>query len=1081
MDRELVVERRRLFIFGFTHLLLSPALLHHDRSATARDSKRAMDAPRLALAISSSSPSAPPDNSDHTSALADRRGVRTNGSHNTLARGLARRYGDQRGRAEALKARISRQAKQLAILEAYNRRREADNAAEDDERLGGGATHDDTRTPKGGKQSTSVVGPVPIAPRATRLRIHSERQDNQSEDQEDDSDALPRDDALQSPTEEDLARFAALATSPNAADLARLASPHQHTASTTSPSLNAPAARGSSLDKSSVQVLCELRATKEIVVREQTLQQLRALVPTLHALAERLSDLVQKRSCATARLSAAATSPVREKRGSASLTVAPLAMRRPESGQVAVAVVERDVKQLTQEFAEAAATARRRLAQFATLLHALRDATMNAADVIVEWRHLREQRCRMTNFRPLFRFPWGKRRVLNYLAHMDSDVQFLYETPALRAVLDPTAAAIGGDRGVFSPLLLPLNVLEALGFADGSSFVSTTFLTERRSDDSSSSSSASSTSTRHYEALLAAMSANTTDANVPPVEIDLERARRCLETLQREQELERAEALSAASEQQRVAEAYNPFSAIKDAGGVDEALAQVVAAQSPHIAALAQQLRHRQQDTTRASASVDAVSSSAAPPLPREPSARLRVNSRRLLRLLEQRKEQASAAADCEVRSVPTFGATRNKLRGQLVVRKLTLRRQQHAFARTIQRQFRVHRVRRSLLQGLTRFVEATRGSAVTIQRVFRGHCAKRQAHLARTVRDAARRRLEAGRLILHAYRRYKRRLRHRRSMTVESIAQAQLFSIQYQKLQDEDGGDGADAVDRYRRVGEERRRQRVVLLQRRRVEQLALEQRRTAAAVKLQAFVRGHLAKCELAHLRKEHKSHVTAVCIMTLQSQVRRFLKRQDARRLRFRQDLERVNRSAVRIQSIYRGYTSRASLCGQLDETLREALAPVSSSSTTAALLHTGDDDDQDGEDDEQDKLPPLGARLSRPVSTTSDGDSDEATVSTHDGLHAMLAMLSAPSPAAAAVRASADVQTTKLPPLRPSLSAAAPLTQRRASFQRPQVATPVHSNQAMTRVELKLKEPQFGDDFDASTPPSRRRSSLRTGST
>lgn len=990
----------------------------------------------------------------------DRRSIRKN----LLARGLARRYNDQKGREEALKARISRQKKQLAILAEYNRRKEAESVSHERSVIKLKTTELD-RGVVPQKDSTRF-------PRNVSLRVFADNQE-ENERNDEDGDQFDGDEELNSPMEEDLARFAALTSKPEPQDITRVPSPVKHAEMNSSKKCSsdeecstskrgkAISSGGSSIDKSSAQVLCELRVTKEIVIREQTLKQLHQLVPVVDKLAEELSEITQKKASALALLAVAASSPLREKRGSASLTVAPLSTRRSESGQISVAAAERDMKELSAQFNELAATLKHRVRQFRTLIATLQEASINAAEAIIEWRHFRTQRCRFTNFQPLYRFPWKKMRVLNYLTHMDEDLQFLFQTAVLRVVAGPDVT--------FNALVLPRDQLESLGFAPNI-FVSTTFLTERRSRDEDGTAQCGGLSRsaaqvarlpphkleQQYEALLAALKSE--ESLLHPLALDSDRARQCLEIIQSERELEKAEAEKAEFEQQRAAEAYNPFASIKASGGVEETLIQLLTTQSPHMATLSQQLRHRQEDATRA-ANGSATRSfeqehEVSPKVPREPSEQLRVNSRRLRQILEKRKEQTVSTAECEVRSVQTWG-TKNRLPGQLVVRKMTVKRQQNQLARKIQLQFRTHLFRRNLLQNLTSFITETRQSAVHIQRIFRGFCAKREYDITKMLLDAERRRLDAGKKILHSYRRYKRRLRHRRSMTVESIAQAQLFTIQYQKLQEED----EDSVDRYRRVGEERRRQRVVLLQKRKLEQQKLEQRRNASAVKIQALVRGHLAKCELFSLRKEKKSHLTAVCIMTLQSNVRRFLKRQDERRHRFRQDLERVNRSAVRIQSIYRGYNSRASLLFQLDETMKDSLERRHVEGTHGMLEEEEEEDEE--EELGTDRLPPLGGRLSCPPSRS---DNDDSTT------HVMIS--SPPSSSSAPVDQATRVT---LPPLRPSVvtvPSSTPTT-RRPSFAR-QLSTPHAPLQSMTRVELRLKEPLIGDDFEKSA--SVRRDSL-----
>ncbi|TYZ69407.1 hypothetical protein PybrP1_005654, partial [[Pythium] brassicae (nom. inval.)] len=727
---------------------------------------------------------------------------------NMLARGLARRYSDQKGRSEALLAKVSRQRKQLAILAEYNRRKDSE-AAEHEARSGA--------------RSQDVNAVVCVAPqrgpahfrRSASLRLLA---DNQESTKEGDN---PDCDALQSPTEEDLARFAALTAKVDTDEVTRVPVPATKCAGVktltfstrSTPEAREALARGSSTDKSSAQVLCELQVTKEIVVREQTLQQLRQLVSVLTALTDELGAVMEKKAAASALLTLASSPPVREKRGSlsSSMTVVPLSTRRPESGQASAAAVERDLKEHTKQFNKVADKVRHRMRQFWTLLETLRDVTMNAVETIIEWRRFRERRCRFTNFQPLYRFPWRKAHVANYLLHVASDTEFLFQTAALRVALGPDLAP--------NPLLLSRSELELLGL-DESSCPSTTFLTERREQSDESDAKgylvvSPHTLAQHYKALLSAMAAAGSVEPPSMATVSNDRAQRCLEILRREQELESAEAERSEQEQRRASEAYNPFATIKAAGGVEESLAQV--------------------------------------------------------QLLEKRKEQATTTPDCEVRSVQAWGV-RNKLPGKLVVRKLTVRRQHNQHARKIQLQYRLHCLRREMLQGLARFVATTRQSALRIQRIFRGYRAKKRYDIAKMLLEIERRRVAAGKMILHAYRRYRRRLRHRRSMTVESIAQAQLFCIQYHKLQEESDEDSVD-----------------------RLEQLELEQRRNQSATKIQACMRAHLAKCELAALRKEKNAHVTAICILTLQSNVRKFLRRQEERRQRFREDLARVNRSA------------------------------------------------------------------------------------------------------------------------------------------------------------------------------------------
>ncbi|KAI9989227.1 hypothetical protein PInf_019388 [Phytophthora infestans] len=173
--------------------------------------------------------------------------------------------------------------------------------------------------------------------------------------------------------------------------------------------------------------------------------------------------------------------------------------------------------------------------------------------------------------------------------------------------------------------------------------------------------------------------------------------------------------------------------------------------------------------------------------------------------------------------------------------------------------------------------------------------------------------------------------------MTVESIAQVQLITLLANKLNDSD-----QDAERYRRVGEERRRQRIVLLQKHKMEQQELERQRITAAIRMQAVVRAHLAQGQARILRQEKKAHMNAVSAMAIQSNIRKFLITQQEKRQRFQNDLKRVNQSAVRIQSIYRGYSSRSSISGQLEDNSRQTLGSYNT------LLEDDSDDDEEESD-------------------------------------------------------------------------------------------------------------------------------------
>ncbi|KAG6950503.1 hypothetical protein JG688_00014124 [Phytophthora aleatoria] len=290
--------------------------------------------------------------------------------------------------------------------------------------------------------------------------------------------------------------------------------------------------------------------------------------------------------------------------------------------------------------------------------------------------------------------------------------------------------------------------------------------------------------------------------------------------------------------------------------------------------------------------------------------------------------------------------------------------------------------------------------------------------------------------------------------MTVESIAQVQLITLLANKLNDLD-----QDAERYRRAGEERRRQRIVLLQKHKMEQQELERLRAAAAIRMQAVVRAHLAKGQARVLRQEKKAHMNAVSAMAIQSTIRKFLNTQQARRQRFRKDLERVNQSAVRIQSIYRGYNSRSSLLGQLDEKTRQTLASIN---TLNEEDTDGDEDDEESasssdEDeilDESDSIldaEKTGGRLP-PIADSRPSSSKSSAISMDE---------------ISSFRSRIPSNSVSLPPLWARDGSSSSLLSSTSS-----TGTARRSSIGMTRIELKLKEAEIGDKFD--TPPSRRSS-------
>lgn len=968
--------------------------------------------------------------------------------HRTLAKGLARNYPEQRAKEEVLTSKQSRHKVQLAMLQALHGQKEAEAVSA--EALKNEKEH-----------GTQVIAPAQGLgarfPRHTSLRQQANDL-NDGDGREDGG--KDTESPMDSPTNNDIERFAALlrpqetataSSSPTVFDLSKIGGAKSAKMTASSPkqdAVNVPAAPASTsklystlpLDRTSSQALCELRIMKEIVIREQTIKQLRHIIPLINSIAQDLSEIADQQKKVDS-ASSSVTIPSLLRRGSTVSVLAPqTSMRRPPSSQNAnAAASEAKLAALSAQSKELVAKASSRLRQLVPLVVTLRDATMNAAESILQWRQLRQRRCRFTNAQPLHRFPWKPRRVRNYLMHMAIDLQSVFPSPAL-------AFWLGPDNH-YNPLLLPTEMLQTLGVGV-STFVSATFLTERAASCEAIPSLL--VGSRNLIGLGAAqLSFDALRASVQDGELmtlrsrieleDPERARSCLEALQQELELERLDAQAKREEMVRKQDAYNPFTTIKASGGIDATLTNLLVDRPPE---LTEQLRCRQEDTTRAGAIIathsEAEDEKAEPVvlLQRyQPHERLHVNAKRLRGMVDKRNEQERSSSECEVRSIPCWGM-KNKLPGQMMVRKLNMRRVENQNARKIQLQFRAHQRRRSILSNLSSFLIEARLSIVNIQRIARGFRAKQQMQLEKERIACELRRHEAALCIYHSFRRYKRRLRHRRSMTVESIAQAQLITIQYQKLQELDGEGEGDAVDRYRRVGEERRRQRVVLLERKKLEQLAQEYRRIEAAIRIQAFFRGHLGRCAAIRARKDRKAHMTAVSVMCIQSKIRTFLKNQENRRLRFRQDLERVNRSAVRIQSIYRGYNSRATLLSQLDTYLTSAKP----SNTHRDAVPDEKNEDEDDEENDQDRLPPLSRPLtshSRPSSSSSRPRPPQVTIES-----------TAPKVSLPIIRPR---------PISPVVVATLP---RRPSFVRSSSSS---SSASMERTELKLKEPVIGDDF------------------
>ncbi|KAJ0410630.1 hypothetical protein ATCC90586_009111 [Pythium insidiosum] len=1004
-----------------------------------------------------------------------------------VARGLARQYGELKAREASPQKRVTRQQRQQAIIDNYRRKQ----ALHEERMKQVDATLQRSLQTKATVMDDSVVVPVQRGNGLSKQRTSLRRlPDGPTLELSPSKNQLEHD-----PLANEIDAFALESTSPLKLELTeRVSRPFSTQQSPTDVAKGSSLGRRGVPDASSAQVLCEIQLTKDIHLREHTVEQIHAVVSTLEQLATELAGLTQRK----ARLEAAALAAVAGanasssssssavgsssgKRGSATLA-GPVSVKRPESGTDKASVAkesalrEKELRECEARTAELSAAARQRMAQLRRLIGDLQSLTIAVVEAIVEWRRLRTQRVALSNRQARYCFAWPPRATRNYLLALDDDLRDLFPTAAL-------AVCLGADA-VYSALLLSRRVLDAalLGLGAESSGVSTTFLTERQLEatrppalEAAGRTTAASPPDREAVSALARAVKAPRESESPPAVGSLDRFRRCLKTIHDERVADAAATQAQALEAQRLETAYNPFNAIKLVGGVEQTLTRVLEREAPHASDLAVQLRRRQEDTRRLqSECVPEPAQSQSPGRQQAAAAEsvlqatphkqpLVVNPTRLRRLLERRREATEAATDCELQDVSAWG-TRNKLPGQRLVRRVNVRRPETQHARKIQRQFQAHRRRVSLLRNLSLLVLRTRHHVVQIQKVFRGFQAKKAAALERLELARRQQQRDAARRIWLAFKRFKRRQRHRMSLSVESVAEFQLHLLQQEQLlaqhemQQQLEADG-DAAERYRRAGEERRRQRAVVLQRRRQELLAHEAKLHAAAVRIQSLFRMHAARQEAQALRGERRAHLSAVSAMMIQSTIRRFLRQQEKRRRRFHSDLERVNRSAVRIQSIFRGYNSRTELLSALDGRLRQTMTlPVLGGASNGEQDEEEEEEEQEQEEEaeaeqeqESSRLPAIsrpGSRQSAHADAEEEGDGATA----QEGLHAVLSAVAAPSAPA-----------VSLPPLRPRAMTTIELP-RRPSFQR---------QATLSKVQLKLKETVIGDGLEAQAPVATRR--------
>lgn len=639
-------------------------------------------------------------------------------------------------------------------------------------------------------------------------------------------------------------------------------------------------------NRSSRLVHCELAITKDIMMREQLVRQIKQTVALINSLASEFLQAQDEHKQAQATF---------EETTAVLLSLEPFDEFTTiafEAAQAQRAVAEAQVGVTRTK--DRVATLSNRLTYHArhmeTLISGFQQSTLNVVEGILDWRQLKHRRRLLSNYQRLIRFPWRRRKSANYLLQIDEDVRSLFPSVALELLLGPEA--------IFNPLLLSREVIKECTISTAGK----TFLTEKNfavSNDEGLVLLEQSVSCGLNVVNMATLHEVLSSSRKPITPVsDHDRLKQCLLAINREKSLEALERQRYGEEQERIQSVYNPFSTIESAGGVEETLMSMMEIQSPNLQLLAKQLRARQEDTKRAFYPVTETQVTLV-------NETFRFDPKRLRLFLEKRAAQSeSSSPDCKFQIVHSRGQN-NKLQGKVLVRKNYEKRTKHHIARKIQRQYLAYRQRHTMLSHLTQLARKVQSSVINIQRIFRGYRAKCVFKCMRSIWQEHKQQRTAILIIVNAFRRHRRHLRYRRVMTVESIAQAQYLDMLTKKEKELDHQN----TERYRRVGEERRRQRRLLLQKHQ-----MEQRMLTSAIQLQAVVRAHLAQNQVKVLRQEKKAHVNA---MTLQVMMRKFIRKRHQRLQQFRRDLDCMTQSAVRIQSIYRGYSSRKSILGQLDE--------------------------------------------------------------------------------------------------------------------------------------------------------------------
>lgn len=921
-----------------------------------------------------------------------------------VARGLARGYAQLKTRESALelKSHSSRRRRQLVIIQRHARAVEKQTQG----------------TEKGPRPRTvrekvndTAIPPRSFSPGPKRVHLRGAVEQNlganQREDQEQGEDGgaeATEFRLLASPMASTMQGLRKIPQGPNT----------KANLKTRSRSLSSDTGIGVGGYGSMEQVVLELQIQKDIGMRERIVAQLHELADSIKTNADELCLLVQKHEAL------ASTTPTNHEGGAnvnpflpphRRVSLQRVGSNRPESAEVVKDATKREQEQkdcAAQITAMATAT-RPHIQQFHNLITELQQASLVIVQSVQAWRKLKKPRARFTNHVRLDRFASKQPATANYLLRMNEDLRDLFPSVAVTIIL--------GVDATYNSMLISKAMLKKLGF-DSDEHISDTFLTERGSHRSSRSLPAPTLYAARCLIEALDILPESTDINNLGNGISNDQLRACWLALQQERVLE-------AQDKQRQHEAqpgntgYNPFENLQQLGGVDAALQHVLTQQAPCVQQLEMSLRVRQENVTRLKDVCSPTPTNNRPEITTSlPPRELHVSSNVLRRQVQQRQlSSRDASSTFEWRST---GA--NRIGGSCLVRVPHNRPTDHESAMRIQHQFLVHRWRANVLGNLSRFVLHLHHHVTQIQRVFRGHLAKQRCAKLRQ-QLLARLRHAAALLIWHRYQGFRRQQEKKQRLSMLAAAQFQLMLQRHQDARDK-ADQETDAVEQYRLVGERRRLERAVLLEKRRHELAVIEEERAHAATKIQSVVRMHAAFRLAENRRYERRAHLNAVSAIMIQSSMRKFLRRQEERRRRFREDLARVNRSVVRIQATFRGYHSRQTLLGQL-----EVDAPTDC---------TQDQQEQIVDQDEGVRLP----RIASPSASRWSSVEEEDEVEADDVGHAP-------------PRSKSPVRVV-LPPL-----VAAPtrptLQQRRSSNT---------DTSIMARTELRLKEAMLGDGLDAA---------------